>query len=82
MGSGTLVGGHLGPVHYTSEVQTWGPAKHAPVNDAITIHASNISKASINVSRAAVDCHVKLTIHTNGPIAVSLPGCGRVVHAR
>jgi hypothetical protein len=81
MGFGTLTGGHLGALHYTSQVQTWGPAKRVGPSDTITIHATNIATAAIDVARAHVDCHVKLIIHTDGPIAVSLLGCGRVVHA-
>ena len=81
-GVGTLVGGNLGPVHYTSQVQNWGPAKHVPAHDSITINATNISRAAIAVARAHVDCRVKLAVHTDGPIAITLLGCGRVIHAR
>jgi hypothetical protein len=80
-GMGALVGGHLGPLHYTSQTQTWGPALHARRSDSITITASNISTAIINVARARVDCHAKLTIHSDGPIKVALAGCGRTVTA-
>ena len=38
--------------------------------------------SAINVARAHVNCHVKLIVHTDGPIAVSLPACHRVVHAK
>ncbi|HZU61397.1 MAG TPA: glucodextranase DOMON-like domain-containing protein [Solirubrobacteraceae bacterium] len=78
-GSGALVGGHLGPIHYTSQTQTWGPAKHVPRRDRIEITASNIAQAVIDVSRAHVSCQVKLVIHTDGPITIRLPGCRRVV---
>ena len=80
-GAGTLTGGHLGALHYTTEVQTWGPAPHAHASNSITITATNIATAAIDVTRARVNCHVKLIIHTDGPLTVSLLGCGRVVHA-
>lgn len=82
MGVGTLMGGHLGPLHYTSQVQTWGKTAHVPPSDSITITASNIATAIINVARAKVDCKAKLTIHSDGPIKVALAGCGRTVTAR
>jgi hypothetical protein len=33
------------------------------------------------VSRAHVDCQVALHITTDTPLTVTLPGCGRTVHA-
>ncbi len=81
-GTGELVGGHLGPIHYTSQTQTWGPVPHVKKSDSITITATNISAATIDTSRAGVNCHVKLIIHTDGPIAISLPACHLVVHAK
>jgi hypothetical protein len=78
-GLGVLTGGHLGPIHYTSQSQTWGPPKHVKPSNSITIHATNVAAFAINVSRAHVKCDVKLAIHSNGPVAVKLLGCGRVV---
>jgi hypothetical protein len=81
-GTGTLSSGHLGPIHFTSQTQSWGPSKRAKRHDEIVIKASNIAQAVLDVSRARVNCQVKLAIHTNGPIAISLPGCQRTVHAK
>jgi hypothetical protein len=80
-GTGTLVGGHLGPLHYTSQVQTWGRTPQGDRSDSITITATNISRAIINVARAHVSCHAKLAIHSDGPIKITLAGCGRTVSA-
>lgn len=80
-GTGVLTGGHLGPLSYTSESQTWGPVKHVASQDSITLHATNVAALSINVARAHVDCHTRLLIKSDGPVAVTLMGCGRVVHA-
>jgi hypothetical protein len=71
----------MGALQYASSAQTWGPAPGAPRSDAIDITATNIATASISVQRADADCNVKLNITTDGPIAVTLPGCSRVVHA-
>jgi hypothetical protein len=80
-GTGTLTGGNMGDLHYVSSTQTWGPTPSAPRGDVIDINATNVATASIDVQRAAVDCNVTLNITTDGPIAVTLPGCNRVVHA-
>jgi hypothetical protein len=80
-GTGTLTGGNMGDLQYASFSQTWGATPSAPRSDAIDIKATNIATASIDVQRAAADCNVKLNITTDGPIAVTLPGCNRVVHA-
>jgi hypothetical protein len=79
---GELVGGHLGPIHYTAQTQTWGPTPQAAKRDSISITATNIAKAVINVPRAQVNCHVKLIVRTDGPIAISLPACHLLVTAK
>jgi hypothetical protein len=71
----------MGTLAYTSSTQTWGPTPAAPASDSIDLTATNLATASINVQRAHVDCNVKLNITTDGPIAISLPGCNRVVNA-
>jgi hypothetical protein len=80
-GLGTLTGGHLGPLHFQSEAKTWGPAKHTSRSDSITITATNIASAIINVARAHVSCQAKLNIRSDGPIKVTLAGCSRTVRA-
>lgn len=81
-GIGTLTGGYLGTLGFTFQRKTWGPAPHRTPQDAIDITATNISRMSIDVHRAHVDCHVALHIKTDGPLKVALPGCGRVVNAK
>lgn len=80
-GTGTLSGGNMGPLAYASLTQTWGAAPPAPRSDALDINATNIATASIDVSRAHVDCDAKLNITTDGPIMVTLPGCNRTIQA-
>jgi hypothetical protein len=78
---GTLSGGNMGDIHYLNFSQTWGSAPAAARSDSIDVNATNIATASIDVSRAAVDCNAKLSVTTDGPIAITLAGCHRVVHA-
>ena len=79
--SGTLTGGNLGTLTFASTKQTWGPTPPAPAADSITINATNIATASIDVTRAHVNCNVALNITTDGPLTVTLPGCNRTVTA-
>ena len=80
-GTGTLLGGNMGPLAYASLSQTWGPTPAAPASDTLDISATNIATASIDVSRARVDCNAKLNITTDAPITVTLTGCNRTVQA-
>ncbi len=80
-GTGTLTGGNMGALQYVSSTQTWGATPSAPRGDVIDVNATNVATASIDVQRADADCQVTLNITTDGPIAVTLPGCNRVVHA-
>ena len=43
--------------------------------------AGSSAAAIINVGRVKVDCQANLKIHTDGPIKVTLAGCGRIVRA-
>jgi hypothetical protein len=81
VGTGQLTGGNLGTIQYMSRAKTWAPPTPAPKADTIDVNATNISKASVAVQRAGVDCSVKLNITTDGPIDIALPGCNRTVHA-
>jgi hypothetical protein len=78
---GTLTGGHLGPLTYLRTATTWGAAGRTAATDTITVTATNIAKAAIDVRRAHVDCHVTVNITSDGPITVSLPGCRRMVQS-
>jgi hypothetical protein len=71
----------MGPLAFASLTQTWSSPAPAPAGDTLDINATNIATASIDVSRAHVDCSVKLNITTDGPITVTLPGCDRTVQA-
>lgn len=51
-----------------------GPA-HTPT-DALTITAKNISSLTIDPQRAKVTCNAKLDVKTDGPLSITLLGCG------
>lgn len=79
-GAGTLTGGNLGTLVYTSATQTWSAAPRIPRSDTLDITATNLKTASINVRRARVDCNVHLNVTTDGPLTVTLAPCNRTEH--
>jgi hypothetical protein len=81
LGTGTLACGNLGPLAFTRQSRGWGAAPPQPRSDAIEVSATNVATATIDVTRAHVDCRVAVHVTTDGPIAVTLPGCNRTIHA-
>ena len=79
-GVGTLQNGNLGTLAYTSATQTWGATPKTPRSDTLYITATNIKTASIDVTRAHLDCNVHLNVTTDGPLTVTLAPCGRTLH--
>jgi hypothetical protein len=74
-GAGTLTGGTIPAIPYASESKAWGPAPAEPVQDALVLSATNVSKVSIDASRAHVDCAASLSVTTDGPLRVTLSDC-------
>jgi hypothetical protein len=81
-GTGTLSGGHLGDLVFTSQKRTWGPAAPAPKANRIDLTATGLSAVSIAVERASVDCDVELNITSATPLSVKLLGCDKTVVTR
>jgi pimeloyl-ACP methyl ester carboxylesterase len=76
-GSGVLTGGLIPAIAYVRQYQTWGPPAPGPRGDVIDVKATNLAAATIDPERAGVDCGVKLNITSDGPITITLAGCGR-----
>lgn len=79
--AGALPPGNLGVLTYAGTRKTWGPAPAEPVANQIDITATNVKAVTIDPGRARVDCNAALNINSDGPIDVTLSGCGRVLHA-
>jgi hypothetical protein len=77
-GAGALTGGSLGTIAYTSQAKAWGAAPKRPAADALAITARNVRSLTVTPARARISCAAKLTIATDGPLDVTLAGCGRV----
>jgi hypothetical protein len=78
-GAGTLTGGTLPALAYTSRSKTWGAAPAAVTADRLDITVANVATVTVDPSRARVDCNVVLAVHTDGPLRVNLAGCGRTL---
>jgi C-terminal binding-module, SLH-like, of glucodextranase len=76
-GAGALTGGTLPAIAYTSQSRQWGPTPPALVRNRLDITAKNISSLTIDPSRAHVNCGATLSVATDGPVSVTLAGCGR-----
>jgi pimeloyl-ACP methyl ester carboxylesterase len=72
-GGGGLAGGTLlDPYPFSSQKKAWGPARSGPVQDRLEIDATNLSAATINVTRAKLSCNAQLDVNTDGPITLRL----------
>jgi hypothetical protein len=71
-----LYGGSHGPIPYQERTLAWGPAPAQPKADELVINATNISAVTVAPSRAGVTCSAKLSITSDGPLHVTLAGCG------
>ena len=81
-GAGVATGGALAPaLPYGELKQTWAEPAQVPRADTIDITATNLATVTIDVARARVGCGVRLNVTGDGPLAVTLTGCGRVVRA-
>jgi hypothetical protein len=81
-GGGTLTGGQIPAIGYSSQSRTWGPAPGAPVADRLDIHATNVASITVDAARARVDCAAALHVVSDGPLKVNLgdcPGAGGVL---
>src|SRR3954454_16344761 len=76
-GGGVLTPGTLGGLAYTEQSKSWGPVPKTATIDVLEIDATNVKQVTINPARARVDCDAQLDVKSDGPLAVTLAGCGR-----
>ncbi|MFL6624650.1 MAG: alpha/beta hydrolase-fold protein [Sulfurifustis sp.] len=76
-GAGLLTGGNLGALAFVSQSKAWGAAPVQLAANRLDITARNIAAVVVHVDRARVGCDVVLNVDTDGPLTVTLQGCGR-----
>jgi hypothetical protein len=79
-GAGALTGGEIPALAYVSRTQAWGPAPTTLKHNVLVVTAKNLAAVTVDVARARVTCGVSLVVHTDGPLDVTLGGCGRTQH--
>jgi pimeloyl-ACP methyl ester carboxylesterase len=80
-GAGVLTGGMLPAIAYARQYQSWGPATGAPRVDVLDVKATNLATATIDPARAGLDCRARVNVTTDGPLKLTLAGCGRTIAA-
>ena len=58
-----------------------GCAAGGPGADLLDIKATNLASATIDLARAHLDCHARVNVTTDGPMKMTLAGCGRTITA-
>jgi hypothetical protein len=69
--------GTVSPVNpYTQETRKLAEPVATKKENALQVTASNIKSITIDPKRAGVDCNAAISVDTDGPLAVTLTGCG------
>ena len=76
LSAGTLNGGSHGPIPYTRRTIDWGAAPAEARADQLDLKATNLSAVTIDPQRAGVGCDARINVTSDGPITVTLGGCG------
>jgi hypothetical protein len=75
--AGALGPGTLGELGFTEQSKAWEKAPAESAIDVLDVRATNVSRVTINPGRARVDCDAQIDVKSDGPLAVTLAGCGR-----
>jgi pimeloyl-ACP methyl ester carboxylesterase len=80
-GAGVLTGGEIPALAYRSRTQAFIPSGVAAAKrNLLVITATNLATLVIDIKRAHVTCGVRLSVKTDGPLAITLSGCNRTLH--
>jgi hypothetical protein len=71
-----LLGGNHGPMPYLETAQDWAAPKRVAAADRLTFTATNLATVTVDLERARLTCDATLVVTTDGPLQMSLPGCG------
>ena len=76
LSAGTLNGGSHGPIPYTRRTIDWGAAPAETKANRLDLTATNLSAVTIDPQRAGLGCDAEINVTSDGPITVTLGGCG------
>jgi putative esterase/glucodextranase-like protein len=78
-GSGTLEGGNLGTMPYNERLKTWDPGSTTTAHQVLHLNAQNLAQVVVHPARARLSCNAHLDVTTDGPLTLTLAGCGRTL---
>jgi hypothetical protein len=73
---GVMLGGNHGPKPHLQRDLRWGAASATPITDSLQIRATGVAAVTIDPVRARISCSASLDVQTDGPLAVTITGCG------
>jgi hypothetical protein len=73
---GLLMGGQHGPMPYIDSKQDWA-VRHGAATNHLDLQIRNLSAVVVDLARAHLTCGATVTVHTDGPVLVSFPLCGK-----
>jgi hypothetical protein len=78
--SNLLEGGNLPPLNYSERSKAWGPERQAAKRNVLHLDAHNLARVVVHPARAHLSCHPSLDVTTDGPLTLTLAGCGPPLH--
>jgi len=78
-GPGTLEGGNLGTMPYNERLKTWDPSTSTTAHQVLHLNAQNLAQVVVHPARARLNCNAHLDVTTDGPLTLTLAGCGRTL---
>ena len=78
--AGALQGGNLGAMPYVERSKSWGAAPQTTARNVLHLNVQNLAQVTVQTARARLSCHSTVAVTTDGPLTVTLAGCGRTLH--
>ncbi|MEO6206085.1 MAG: hypothetical protein ABIO67_11990, partial [Mycobacteriales bacterium] len=79
---GVLTGGEIPAMGFVSRTQQWGPVLTHKPTSGLSLQLTNLRAVTIDVARARVSCDALIAYSTDGPVELTLAGCGKTLHLR
>lgn len=67
------------PIPYLGHDLSWDAPPRTPRRDELVLTTTNVAALSIDVARTGLSCTPTIVGHGNGPVSITLAGCGRTV---
>lgn len=74
--AGVLSGGHHEPAPFVRRQLVWTDVDPVQAEDRLTLTATNIGAVTVHPERARISCDAEIVVVSDGPMNVTLAGCG------